>query len=575
VTPAGRAVRVTALVIAAGLSYAAFAAILHKGWFTAGSNYDSMATVLLVASVVAEFAAGIVLIWLRPRNRSGLLLYVLGVAVAAWAVAIASSGSTARYGSTAVVAFRPLLFLVVLAWPIGRLTRADRTWLVIYSVALSACWMSWIPFDPADNDVAIAHLPRLSDALNSFGSNAVMPAGGIVVVISVVRRFRRLPATARVLARPALVAGVAAGAGDVLLLVIDRYFGQLADHAGGRTLLGGVLAIVDQGRFVLVPLLLGWAALRSRAAIPRSRLQSVEIGPAAAAVEDAIALAVGDDTVRVGYHRDGAGWFGRDGAPANLGGPGRHVTVVERAGSPVAAVEHDEALDDRPSTLEIAVAAVASSIEHDRLAALAQSRLREAYEARRTIVDVEDAARRRIERDLHDGAQQRLVGLALQASLAARTGDTDVSMLADGVAEARVELRELASGILPSLLVERGLGAAISTLAATTPLTVNMHLSVPASLPHEIAATAWFVVAEAIANVVKHANATTVRIDGGVSGGWLVVAVADDGGGGARAAASSGLRGLSERAGRCGGRVIVDSPSGEGTTVRLEVPVPA
>src|SRR4029450_13162687 len=113
------------------------------------------------------------------------------------------------------------------------------------------------------------------------------------------------------------------------------------------------------------------------------------------------------------------GWVGTDGGPAELGAAGRSVTVVERDGEPVAAVEPAAALDERPAVVEAAVAAAAATIEFERLEALARSRFIDAQQARHAIVDVEDTVRRRIERGLDDGAQQRLVGLALQASLAA------------------------------------------------------------------------------------------------------------------------------------------------------------
>jgi signal transduction histidine kinase len=553
--------------------------VVQRGWFSAGTPWDVFATVLLVLSPVVTVAAGVVIHVLRPRNPSGAVLYVLGIALAVWAAAVASTGPVGRYASTSVVLFRPLLFLVVLAWPIGRLSRTDRRWLALYAAAVGVCWTAWVVLDPTGsssdqpfrNRLAIVNLSRLSQALVALANNILLPAAALVVLVSVTRRYRRLPSSARDLALVGLVAAVAATAGDFALVIINRYLNDLAYHSDGRTVLGGFIALLDNGRFVVVPLLLVWAVVRSRRAAPASSIRTVEIGPAAAGVQHAVALALGDDSARVAYHREGS-WIDGEGRPAQLGGPGRLVAVVERDGDPVAAVDVDEAFDDRPATVEVAVAAAASALEHDRLVALARVRLREATEARRTIVEVEDAARRRIERDLHDGAQQRLVGLALQASLAERTPVADVGLLASGVKEARAELHDLASGVLPSILAERGLAAAIATLAATTPLAVDLHVAMPASLPSEVAAAAWFVVAEATANAVKHAGATMLRIDGGVEGGVLRVNVSDDGVGGATLS-GSGLRGLDERARALGGRLAVRSEQGGGTAVRIELPV--
>jgi signal transduction histidine kinase len=577
--PGPSALDLAGLAIGLAASATAALSVTQRGWFSAGSGFDVFATVLLVAAPVACVTAGVVVHAARPRNPSGVLIYAIGLALAVWAVAISSKGPAGRYVSTSVVLFRPLLFWAVLAWPIGRLSRADRRWLVVYSAVIACCWSAWVVLDPTGtsavqpfhNSFAIANLSRLSKALVAFANNVALPAGALIVLVSVARRYRRTPIAARALARATLLAAIAATVGDFALVIINRFLSGLTSHGDGRTLLGGFVALLDEGRFVVVPLLLAWAVLWSRHAAPTSQIRTLELGPAAARVQEAIGLAVGDASARVAYPR-GGGWFDGDGLPVRLGGTGRLVTVIERDGEAVAAVDLDEAFDDRPTTVELAVAAAASAMEHDRLVALARSRLREATEARRTIVEVEDAARSRIERDLHDGAQQRLVGLALQASLAERAGHADVALLASGVEAARADLRDLASGVLPSILAERGLAAAIATLAATTPLAVDVHVTLPSALAPDVATAAWFVVAEATANAVKHADASALRIDGGVNGGVLRIRVADDGLGGATVS-GSGLRGLDHRARTLGGTLTVDSHAATGTVVQLEVPV--
>jgi signal transduction histidine kinase len=502
--------------------------------------------------------------------------------MAAWAVAIASTSTVGMYGIGLAILFRPLLFWVLLAWPIGRLGVGDRAALVGLAVALTVCWGAWVlleplPFDGSrDNPLAIADLQTLSTALHDLGTLVVMQTAGIVVAATLVRRHRRLPATARRLALPVTLVGVYAGLGDVALVLIDRFLTDATVDDGGRTALGGLVAVVDQGRFVAVPVVLTYVALHARAVADEGRrVRCVEIGPSGGGVAAAVSAAIGDPSARIGYHGGGDRWIDADGLPLDLGGAGRHVATVVRETRPIAAIDLDARFADRPTTVEAAVAAAASVIEHDRATALARARLREARAARRTIVEVEDATRRRVERDLHDGAQQRLVGLALQASLAERTGidEVGVATLAQGVAEARQELRDLAAGRLPALVAERGLAAAIGTLAATTPLAVEVRLSTPASLPNAVAGVAWFVVAEAVANVIKHAHASTLRIDGRVDRGALHLTVADDGRGGATLAAGSGLRGLGERIAGLGGRLEISSPTDGGTEVTLAIPV--
>jgi PAS domain S-box-containing protein len=209
-----------------------------------------------------------------------------------------------------------------------------------------------------------------------------------------------------------------------------------------------------------------------------------------------------------------------------------------------------------------------------------QARLEELRSSRARIVEAADAARRRIERDLHDGAQQRLVSLALEVRLArarvARDPESAVPFLehlGQELAETSAELRELARGIHPAVLTDRGLAAAISALASRAPVPVEV-LELPEDrFAPATEATAYFTVAEALTNVAKYAQAThaTVRVAG--EDDTLVVEVRDDGIGGADASNGSGLSGLSDRVGACEGSLSVSSPPGEGTLVRALLPL--
>jgi len=214
-------------------------------------------------------------------------------------------------------------------------------------------------------------------------------------------------------------------------------------------------------------------------------------------------------------------------------------------------------------------------IEEARTAELRASRAR--------IVEAADAARRKIERDLHDGAQQRLVTLALDVRMArarfAREPESAgpfLERLGEELSQASAELRELARGIHPAVLTERGLGPAIETLAARAPVPVEVVALPAGRLPPVAEATAYFTVSEALTNVAKYAHAShaTVRLeeDGGEA---LVVEVQDDGIGGAHASTGSGLSGLADRVGACDGSLSVTSPPGEGTLVRAVLPLGA
>jgi PAS domain S-box-containing protein len=200
--------------------------------------------------------------------------------------------------------------------------------------------------------------------------------------------------------------------------------------------------------------------------------------------------------------------------------------------------------------------------------------------SRGRIVQAADAARRRIERDLHDGAQQRLLALVLEVRLARSRVEADPALagaflerFGQELIEASAELRELARGIHPAVLTERGLGPALSALAGRAPVPVEVR-DVPADrLPAAVETTAYFTVAEALTNVAKYARASHATVEAAVDGSALVVEVRDDGVGGARAERGSGLSGLTDRVAACDGTLEVTSPPGRGTTVRAVLPL--
>ena len=262
-------------------------------------------------------------------------------------------------------------------------------------------------------------------------------------------------------------------------------------------------------------------------------------------------------------------------------GADRAVTLLDHHDDdePVAAIVHDASLVDEPELLRASGAAAGLALENARLHAEMRAQLVQVQESRVRIVAAADDERRRIERDIHDGAQQRLVALALQLRSAQRQlgnrSDPEIDrLLAEAVGELQVaveELRELARGVHPAILTEDGLGAALESLAGRTPLPVELDVA-DGRLPPQIEATAYFVACEALANVVKHAHASRAAVSARRRNGLLVVEIEDDGVGGARAANGSGLSGLADRVEALGGRLVVESPSGAGTRVVGEIP---
>lgn len=217
--------------------------------------------------------------------------------------------------------------------------------------------------------------------------------------------------------------------------------------------------------------------------------------------------------------------------------------------------------------------------ENVRLDAELQARLDELRDSRARIVEAGYVARRKLERDLHDGAQQRLVALALDLRLAREKLDDSPKeagqMLDEASAElaqATEELRELARGIHPAILSDRGLEAAVESLARRAPLPVEIDTSLDGRLPEPVEAAAYFVVSEALTNVGRHAGADRAEIGIRRDNGRLVVEVRDDGSGGADPA-GSGLRGLADRIAALDGRLRIDDPAGGGTIIRADIPL--
>jgi signal transduction histidine kinase len=310
----------------------------------------------------------------------------------------------------------------------------------------------------------------------------------------------------------------------------------------------------------------------------------VELGasPPQERIRDALAETLHDPSLAVAFQvPDREGWVDAEGMPINLpdGRSARAITVLERGGEAVAALIHDRSLENDPTLVAAVAGAAALAIENERLRADILVRLAEVRESRARLVTVADQERRRLERDLHDGAQQRLVALALTLSRAAErlndghegTGE----LLHDGerqLQKALEELRRLAAGIRPAVLSDAGLGAALESLAENAPLPVTLRQAVDRRLPDSVEAAAYFAVCEALTNAAKHAHATQVTITASLKDGRLVVAVSDDGVGGAEFGGGSGLSGLVDRITALDGGLTLDSPEGSGTRVEFELP---
>jgi signal transduction histidine kinase len=255
------------------------------------------------------------------------------------------------------------------------------------------------------------------------------------------------------------------------------------------------------------------------------------------------------------------------------------VTILGPADAPVAALVHDPVLLERRALLNAAAAAARLALENERLQAELRAQLTELRASRARIVTAGDEERRRLERDLHDGAQQRLLSLGLALHLAREhlgpeaNGAAEILTEADDELRAALEeLRELAHGIHPAVLTEQGLAPALRNLAERSPVPVTLVELPDERLPAPAEAAAYFLVSEALANVAKYARASRARVSVSRVDGCVLVEVDDDGIGGADPSRGSGLRGLSDRVQALDGKLEVTSSAGSGTHLHAEIP---
>ena len=571
------------------LAGASAVAALGLTLLLAGSEYleDRALWIELNLVIGAGFTAVGLFAWYRrPDNRVGPLMVATAFA---WYLVVAGSTDNELLftaGSATNNLFVATAIHLLLAFPSGRLERGlDR---VLVGIAYVATSIGWLPaalfFDPAElgcpecpeNLILVDTRPGFFDAwLDGLG------VVGIALMLTVLGRLvqRRQAASAplRRAVTPVFLAGGALMLALSTVLAVGLFSG-FGDGLSMNIFYGCLIAFGLVPYVFLAGLVRGrWIRGRGLGALV-SRLGH---SPQTRNLRDELAGALGDPSVELAYWLPDANQYvDADGRPVDLPPPrqGRAITEVERDGRRIAAIVHDPALLDDPEQVHAAGAAAALALENERLEAELRAKVDQLSASRRRIVESSDAARRRLERDLHDGAQQRLVSLALSLRmLHARVGDDPeaVRELESARAEldqALAELRELARGLHPSVLSDRGLEAALEGLVHRAPLSVELVRTPGERLPDRIEAAAYFVVAEALTNVAKYAQATRASVDVSRVNGRVMVEVADDGIGGADPATGSGLRGLLDRVAALGGRLEVDSPAGRGTIVRAAIP---
>jgi signal transduction histidine kinase len=542
---------------------------LAVGWLGVDAGASGTRVAADLALSWALMAASLVALERARWRKARVLLAAASLAVLAGDLQWASSDALWTLGFLLSGLWAALLVQLVLTFPEGRpWSPAARVTIAgAYVAALGGQLVGALVLPGSRDVLSVASRQTVADAVDRVQAGLGL-AVALAVLLLLVERLRVLRGPARRAQAPLLV-----GAGLSVLASLPLLVWESATGNGVPTLETTVRVVV-----LLVPV--GVVAGIAWSRLPRREAADLVVElrtEGAASLRERLARVLGDPTLEVAYRLDDGRHVDARGLPLALPqGPSRAITLVTAQGEEVAALIHDPALLDEPALVESVRATAGLVLENERLAAEVRAQLAEVRASRARIVAAADTARRRIERDLHDGAQQRLVTLSLRLGLAASRGDeAGAAVLAnaqDEVEEAIAELRELARGIHPTLLREEGLEAAVDALAGRTPLPVTVEGSVGERLPDPVELAAYFLVSEALTNIVKHASASEATVRLRRESGALRVAVADDGVGGARAAADSGLAGLRDRLEALDAKLVVESEPGRGTTIRTEIP---
>ncbi len=535
---------------------------------------------LLFLVVGWTFIASGVTGWLRrPENRTGALMIAVG---AMWFGATLLKSVDSSVVLTAGIWIGdiwllPLVFLLA-GFPAGRLqTRTERAALIaltIDAIPLEFLWLLFLNLDdrgagPDDppNALMIWDEPGVANVLD-WAQRVILVISLATLAFVLIRRYLRARGPLRRALTPVLAGAIAL----VLLCVV---------HILDRFAIGSLFA------FELVLIILTAVPVIFLVGLLRARLARSSIGdllvelkePAEpGALRDALAKALRDPSLQLAYWvPEYEAYVDTDGAPIELDGHAA-TTFVERGGTQVAALLHDPALSDEPELVGAVASAAGIALENERLQADLRARLSDLRASRARIVEAGDAARRKLERDLHDGAQQRLVSLSVVLRIIANRIPADsqegrlLGTAREELTASLEELRNIARGIHPAILSDHGLPVALESLASRAPVRVKLELDLERRPPQQVEVAAYYLIAEGLTNVAKYADATTANVAVAVEHGTLVVEVADDGKGGADPANGSGLRGLADRVEALDGRLKLWSPPAGGTRLRAEIP---
>lgn len=521
----------------------------------------------------------------RPGNVTGLLISLFGVtwfsAGLAWIPTplVQALADLLRFSYLAVLANVFMVFPQ--GRPRGRLELAAiiavYVWFVLSTVTLTLTsdWRLGCR-DCSANPLYVTGTAGVHVAAVTT-SAAITTLFAVLLGAIVIRHWVQASAPARRALAPAIWSLLP------LFLVVLAF--QLTNITLIPASLQEVIGPFEEAVFVVLPvgLLVGILRTRLGRAAVTDLVVELSRAPVRGTLRDSLARALGDPSLELALALPNGAYVDGQGRAVFLPavGSGRAITTIVSEGNPLAVLVHDPAVEEEdPGLVAAAGSAARLALENERLQAEVRASLDEVRASRARIQEAADAERRRLERDIHDGAQQRLVALTVALRLARDRAAvhgygglvSDLEDAAGQLNKALSELRELAHGIHPAVLSRAGIGPALRTLSELSPVPVDIADAPTERYTEAAEAAVYFVVSEALTNAAKHSGATHIVVSVRRDGVTLYVDVRDDGSGGANPIQGTGLVGMSDRVAVLGGRIEVSSPPGAGTLVHAEIP---
>ena len=527
---------------------------------------------LLVGWIVIPYVVGGILAWWRrPTSRLGPLMLATGFATALAPLQWVEQPTVYSIGHLFDMLPAALFLHVFLAFPTGKLTWLPERIVVI------ACYAAVTGLQVTKIILGVTPGSRIAVFTNVEAANRVeviqltLVAGLLLVGAGLLFWRRRASRSSQL--RPTALLVDAFGLALVMLALL--YVAGTQGWPAFET-----IRLVTFAALGLAPIAFLFALLDARLA--RGDVAGLLVELRAHPTRDLqppLARALRDPSLTLAYWLPEQGsWADQNGQPMSAphADDRRALRIISREDEPMAALLFDRSLTDEPELLDAVDAAAGIALENGRLQAELRARLQELQGSRARVLEAGQRERQRLERNLHDGAQQRLVALSLELGLLGQSSNdphtrTGLARAKAEVATSLAELRDVARGIYPAVLTNHGLAIALESLAGAAAVPVRLDVDLPARLPEAAEVAAYYVVCESLTNAGKHARASVVDVQVSRTEDTVLVVVADDGVGGADPARGSGLRGLMDRVEALGGQLRI-STSADGSRVEAEIP---